>query len=150
MVDWKVLAWNIASSVSERVFDIVENRIVEQIVMPAYEKVEELDKAVIEEPARETLKYFMATALEPYSGKVVEVGHSQCPFCKAIYEEITPKIFEGKADAIWVDRDPLASQLFLDFGWEEVPQVVKVKKKGDKVLVKDVKTKKVKVYKDLI
>ena len=66
------------------------------------------------------------------------------------YEEITPKIFEGKADAIWVDRDPLASQLFLDFGWEEVPQVVKVKKKGDKVLVKDVKTKKVKVYKDLI
>ncbi len=149
-MDWKVLAWNIASTVFNGTYKTVMDRVVDSITSEKYQQLEFLEEQEKIEPALAMIELIPATALKEYDGKLVEIGLTSCPFCQALHEKLKPRILKGKADVLWVDRDPLGFYVFRELELDSVPSLFKVKAEGDKVILVNTKTGDTHVFKDKI
>ncbi|MEM4049279.1 MAG: hypothetical protein QW750_08410 [Zestosphaera sp.] len=140
-MDLKVMLWYMLDSMVKATPTLIDKYIDEVILAPKYQMLEELEKDAILEPLHEKLKNVLATSLEPYVGKEIEIGHTLCPYCNETYQKLKPKILAGKADVLWLDQDPLGAVLVSELEIDEVPKVYKVKKEKDSIVLIDKETK---------
>jgi hypothetical protein len=126
------------------------DHIVNSIVSEKYQQLEFLEEQERIQPALSLIELMPATALQEYDGKLVEVGVTTCPHCQALHEKLKPKILKGKADVLWVDRDPLGFFILQELNLDAVPVLFKVEVEGDKAVLTDVRTGEKHIFKDKI